>query len=306
MTSPVSNHSAAVACALSAMAVFGLIDNLMRIGTATGGLWQFHLLRSVLALLLLWAAAMAWGIALWPKRPRWVGLRSIMTTTAMVIYFGCLGVLPIEQAVAGLFTAPLFTVLITMVVLREPIGARRIAAVLLGFLGILLVLRPDAQGSGAATVFPLLAGATYAVGNIITRRECAQEETLSLLAGFFGCMMCVGAVGLLMVGVFVTEAPAGADGFLYRGWVTPQGGFLWLILIQGIGSAIGVGLSIRAYQLADPSTIAVFENAMILFATIWAFVLWGEVPGAVTLLGLACIVAAGIVISVRSRALAVP
>lgn len=305
MTPPVTNAKGAIACALGAMAVFGFIDNLMRIGTDTGGLWQFHVLRSLLALFLIALAARLWRVGLRPKSPKWVGLRTVMTTGSMVIYFGCLGALPIAQAVAGLFTAPLFTVLITMIVLREPIGARRISAVMLGFLGILLVLRPDTEGISPATVFPLMAGALYAVGNIITRRHLAEEETLTLLAAFFGCMMLVGIGGVIFAGAFIAEVPAGADGFLYRGWVTPDAGFLALIIIQGVGSVVGVGLAVRAYQLADPSYVSVFENAMIFFATLWAFILWREVPDAMVLAGLGCIVAAGVIISVRTRRVAV-
>ena len=300
------NSKLAVAYTLSAMALFGLIDNFMRLVAETGGLWQFHLMRSVTALGILVIAAAVLKIELRPKRPARVLGRTFFATMAMLVYFGCLGSMPIAQAVAGLFTAPIFVVIFSMIFLRETIGLRRGFAVLLGFFGIILVLRPDAQGLGAMTFLPILAGAFHAIGIIMTRRWCAAEGTLSLLAVFFGFMLVIGGIGTVMMGQFVTDPPAGAAGFVFRGWVPFEGMFLILTVVQGIGSLIGVGLIIKSYQMAESSFIAVFENTMIVFATLWAIVLWGEVPDNIGLLGLLCIMASGVIISVRGRKVAVP
>jgi drug/metabolite transporter (DMT)-like permease len=300
------NPKLAVVYTLSAMALFGLIDNFMRLAAETGGLWQFHLMRSVIALGILVIAAAFLKIGLRPKRPAHVLGRTFFATMAMLVYFGCLGSMPIAQAVAGLFTAPIFVVIFSMIFLRETIGVRRGFAVLLGFFGIILVLRPDAQGLGAMTFLPILAGAFHAIGILMTRRWCAGEGTLSLLAAFFGFMLVIGGVGTVMMGQLVTDPPAGAAGFVFRGWVPFEGTFLILTVVQGIGSLIGVGLIIKSYQMAESSFIAVFENAMIVFATLWAIVLWAEVPDSIGLLGLLCIVASGVIISVRSSKVAVP
>ncbi len=287
-------------CSLSAMALFGLIDNFMRLAADTGSLWQFHLIRSIVALVVLYGAARVMKVGLRMQHPSRVAGRTFFAATAMVIYFGCLGVMPIAQAVAGLFTAPIFVVIFSVLFFGERVGARRIFAVLLGFAGIMLVLRPDAQGIGPLTILPIVAGAFHAMGNITTRRWCADEGTLTLLGAFFVAMLCIGAAGVVVMQVFVAQAPAGADGYVYRGWVPFAGAFMVITLIQGVGSLIGVGLIIRSYQLAESSFISVFENAMIVFATLWAVVLWGEVPSTVGVFGLALIVASGVIISVRS------
>ena len=72
-----------------------------------------------------------------------------------------------------------------------------------------------------------------------------------------------------------------------------------MIVVQGVGSLLGVGLSIKAYQLADATMVAVFENALLVFATLWAIFLWGESPDAPGWLGLAMITAAGVIIALR-------
>ena len=283
----------AIAFVLAAMALFGLIDNYIRLAAETGGLWQFHLLRALVALAVLAVVAAMWRISLRPRRPAWVAARSLLAAVAMVIYFGCLGLMPIAEAVAGLFTAPLWVVIFSVLFWRERVGPRRVFAVLCGFVGIVLVLRPDAGNLSPLTVLPVVAGAVYAMGNIATRRWCAGEGTLTLLAGFFGCMALVGAAGVIVIALWPLPVAPGADGFITRGWVTPGGIFGVMIVVQGVGSLLGVGLTIRAYQMADATFVAVFENTLLLFATLWAVVLWGEVPDAPALAGLALIAFAG-------------
>ncbi len=293
---------AAAALVLGGMGLFGLIDNFMRLAAETGGLWQFHLLRSVIALVVLFPLAWALGIGLRPIRPSRVAARSVLNSIAMVIYFGCLGFMPIAQVVAGLFTAPIFVVIFSVVLFGEKVGPRRVFAVILGFVGIILALRPEAGDLSVWTVVPVVSGALYGLGNLVTRRWCAEEGTFTLLGGFFGMMMIWGALGSLFLFLYPLPVPEGGDGFITRGWVATEGIFLTMIVVQAIGSLIGVGMSIKAYQLADATMVAVFENTLLVFATFWAFVLWGEAPDALGMVGLGLITVAGVIIALRSGA----
>lgn len=302
MATPDQRTGQAIALSVAAMAVFGLVDNFIGLAAETGSLWQFHMLRAVVALALLFAAARIMGWPMGIQRPRAVVVRTALSGTAMVIYFGCLGYMPIAQAVAGLFTAPLFVVIFSALIWKERIGPRRIIAVLLGFIGIILVLRPDAAGLSALTVMPVIAGAFHALATITTRRWCAAEGTLTLLAAFFGFMCLVGTLGVVLIGTFVADPPNGADGFVFRGWTPLTPMFATVIVVQAVGSLIAVGMMIRSYQMAEPSFVAVFENTMIVFATLWAVILWAEWPDRAALIGIGFIITAGVIIALRSRA----
>ena len=291
---------------LGAMALFGLIDNFMRLAAENGGLWQFHFLRGALAVAVLVPLAWMLKVRLRPRNARLVLGRSALNTTAMVIYFGCLGLMPIAQVVAGLFTAPIFVVIFSVLFFGERIGPRRIFAVALGFVGIILALRPEAGELSLLSILPVIAGAFYGLGNLITRRLCGAEGTCTLLGGFFGLMTMAGAAGCLFLWLYPLPVAPGADGFLTRGWVPAEGVFGVMIVVQALGSLLGVGLSIRAYQMADATMVAVFENTLLVFATIWAVILWAEMPDALGLLGLALITAAGIIIALRSGPVMVP
>ena len=300
-----NNRAQAAGLVLVSMGLFGLIDNFMRLAAADGGLWQYHLLRSVVALAVLLPLAASLRISLRPQRPRFVLGRTLLNASAMVIYFGCLGFMPIAQVVAGLFTAPLWTVIFTTGLFGEKVALRQVLAVILGFAGIVIALHPAAGEISLWTLLPVLAGAFYGLGNIVTRRWCGAEGTLTLLAAFFAMLGAVGGLGLIALWLWPLPVLPGPDGFITRGWVTPTWVFGVVIVVQGLGSLIGVGLSIRAYQIAPPTFVAVFENTLLVFATVWAVILWREWPDALGLTGLAMIAAAGVIIAMPDRKAAV-
>jgi drug/metabolite transporter (DMT)-like permease len=95
--------------------------------------------------------------------------------------------------------------------------------------------------------------------------------------------------------------PAGPDGFILRGWVWPSQTFLFWTFVQALGSMIAVGLMVRAYQLTDASRASVFEYVILPISAGWSWVLWGQTIGLVSVLGMALIVAAGVMIAARGR-----
>ena len=292
--------TAALMC-MSGMALFGLIDNFMAQAAAVGGLWQFHALRGALAVAILIPLALVLRARLRPLRPGRVAIRTACNAGAMLIYFGSLGFMPIAQVAAGLFTAPFWVVLFGWALFGDRASPARLVWVALGFAGIVLALRPWAEPVTVWTLLPLLAGALYGMGNLLTRHWLSGEGVLSLLAAFFAALGVIGALGALWLWQFPLPVAPGGDGFLTRGWVPAQGVFLTVIVVQAVGSLIGVGLSIKAYQMADAAVVAVAENTLIVFATVWAVILWGQWPDAATTLGLAMITVAGVLIALGGR-----
>ncbi|MDR0808053.1 MAG: EamA family transporter, partial [Gemmobacter sp.] len=141
-------------------AVIGFTDNFVRLIAAEAGLWQFHATRSVMAWVILLVAGAMFGFKLRPVNLRAVVARSAIQGCSMMIYFGALAFLSVAQAVAGLFTAPVFVLLISRFAYGHKIGPVRILAVAAGFLGVVMVLGPEAmKGASLAATVPLLAGA---------------------------------------------------------------------------------------------------------------------------------------------------
>jgi drug/metabolite transporter (DMT)-like permease len=302
MTKPDRTLAAAGLILIYAM-VIGFTDNYVRVIAAEAGLWQFHATRTVMALAILGALVPVMGLRLRPRSWRAVAARSAIHGTAMVIYFGALGFLPVAIAAAGLFTAPIFVLLISGLVYRQPIGPVRIAAVAIGFLGVVLMLGPSAlAGASLAALLPVLAGAMYAVGNIATRQWCAEESAETLLAGFFAGLGILGLVGMAALAVWPQVAPEGPEGFLLRGPVfwPPAAFWIWTF-VQAAGSLLGVGLMIRSYQIADAGRVSVLEYVILPASAFWSWVIWCETLDLAAWAGMALIVAAGLMIAARAR-----
>lgn len=283
--------------------VIGFTDNYVRVIAEAAGLWQFHLTRSFMAMVILALAAIPLGLRTRPVNLRAVVARSAIHGLSMVIYFGALAFLPVALVAAGLFTAPIFVLLISHFVYGHGIGPVRILAVVLGFVGVMLVLGPEAlSGASLAAVLPILAGALYALGNVATREWCAEERAETLLAGFFLALGVIGALGLGVLALWGHEVPQGADHFLMRGAVWPDATFLFWTFVQAAGSLLGVGLMIRAYQITDAGRASVLEYMILPASALWSWVIWGQTLRASAWAGMALIVAAGVIIALRARA----
>ncbi|WP_338117698.1 DMT family transporter [Sulfitobacter mediterraneus] len=284
---------------LGGMAALGLTDNFVPHISERGSLWQFHLVRSVMAFVVL-GAVVAFGFgSLRTKRPVAVLGRSLFQAGAMLIYFGCLSVLPIGVVVAGLFTSPLFVVLISILFQGKSVGLFRWTAVVIGFVGALMVIRPDPSALDPISFLPIVAGLLYAIGAVATRAWCEGESTLTLTAGFFGML---GVFGLIGVFVVSGEAPAGHDGFVLRSWGPLDAEMLFWFAVQAVGSLIGIGLIFRGYLLGEASHVAVFEYSLLVFASFWAWVLWDQTVPVLGLFGMVLIALAGSIIALRSTA----
>ena len=302
MTAAADRTLAAAAAILGYAIIIGFTDNFVRVIAADGGLWQFHALRGVMAMAILGLAARPLGLRLAPQNLGAVAGRSLIHGCAMLIYFGCLAFLPVATVAAGLFTAPIFVLLISRFAFGHPVGPYRIAAVLIGFLGVILVLGPaSGERIGAATVLPVAAGALYALGNLATREWCAGETAETLLAGFFVTLGLFGLIGMIGLALWPVPVPEGAAGFVLRGATVPTGPFLFWTFVQAAGSLIGVGLMIRAYQIAAASRVAIFEYVILPASALWSYLLWAELVSPRAALGMGLIFLAGLIIVLRRR-----
>jgi drug/metabolite transporter (DMT)-like permease len=108
-------------------------------------------------------------------------------------------------------------------------------------------------------------------------------------------------IGLAVLSVIPRDAPPGPDGFVLRGWVAPSGTFLFWVTVQAVVSVIGVGLMIRAYQVAPAATVSVLEYVILPISALWSLWLWDETLGRGAILGMGLIALAGTLITLAPR-----
>ncbi|MDG1339495.1 MAG: DMT family transporter [Paracoccaceae bacterium] len=287
---------------LGGMMTLGLIDNFVRLIAVDAGLWQFHAVRAVMALAIMGGmAALGWA-TIRPKRKLAVLGRSVFTAGSMLIYFGCLAFLPIGVVAAGLFTSPIFILLISIVFMGVRVGPLRWLAVAIGFVGVMMVIQPNPNDLDWLSFLPIGAGVLYAIGAVATRAWCEGETTLTLTAGFFGVLGVFGVIGLTVLTIWPMPVADGTDGFVTRSFTPLTGTFLFWTTVQAIGSMVGVGLLFRGYLLGDASYVSVLEYSLMIFASFWAWVIWSEGLNLLAMGGVVMIIISGGIISVRSTA----
>ena len=157
---------------VTGMATVGVIDNFITYIAVEVSLWQFHFLRSMIAV----PAIVGFGLmAGWTLRPLrlWPVLgRNMFLSGAMFVYFGCLGFFPISAVAAGLFTAPVLVMFIDAAWSRRRIGPIRLWTACCGFFGSLVVHTPDVAALSWDNLIPVSAGVMSAFGTVATRQWC--------------------------------------------------------------------------------------------------------------------------------------
>ncbi len=279
------------------ISIFGFSDNLTLLVSDQVGVGQFHFSRSLFAILLIATCSRFLGYSIMPVRWKPLIGRTVFMVIAILLYFSVMPMMPIAEAGAGLFTSPIFVLLFSSLFFGERIGWRRASAVLIGTTGVLLILQPAQDGFSPFHMLPVLSGASYALGSIITYRYLHDESPMAILMSFF---VAIGLCGALVASSFTlfsapstlqTQAP-----FLFTGWRSVGTDFwLWMMVIA-IGASLALSLMTRAYQIAKTSYAAIYEYAYLLSVGVFGWMFWGMAPDLFSFAGIVCIVIAGIVI----------
>lgn len=305
-----SNARKGIAYILLGMVCISVNDMLIKKLSGDYPLHEMIFVRSTVALafsLVLVQVEGGWRI-LRTDRPWLHLLRGLLVVCANMTYFTALAVLPLAEAAALFFVMPLFITLLSVPLLGEKVGPWRLGAVLVGFGGVLLMLRPAGVDGGAdvhrvTLLLPILAAFFYACMQIMTRRLGVASKA-SAMAVYIQSTFIV-----VSLGFFVLAGDGRhADGveneslrFLLRAWRWPEPGDLWLFVGLGAVSAvIGYALS-QAYRSAEAALVAPFEYAALPLAIFWGWLIWGELPGPWVSAGILLIVGAGLVVFLRER-----
>ena len=211
--------------------------------------------------------------------------RALCLVVATICAFFALKYLRLTEVTSITFASPLVVALLARPILGERIGAHRLAAVLVGFAGVLVVTRPGLGGMHAAALLAVGAACANALYSLATRLVAANDSSDTTL--FY-----TGLVGSL---VFLPITP-----FV---WAWPASNLVWLLLAAlGTFGALGHWLLILAHRRAPASVLAPFFYAQLLWATVLGFIVFGETPDRWTLIGGAIVMASGLYLVFRERA----
>jgi drug/metabolite transporter (DMT)-like permease len=202
-------------------------------------------------------------------------LRGVSQATSQAFLVIAFTMMPLAGAVAINFSSPLFATLVSMLVLKEPVGATRWAVLLVGFLGVLIVVHPGADTVQLGSLFALMNAVLYGSVTAAVRRMTATEstETLTLYQMLF------------LTGIFALVLPFG--------FIMPTWTIAGVMVLNGLANALGQFWWTRALHLAPTSAVAPFNYFTLVWAIILGFLIWHDVPTTSLLIGSGIVVGSG-------------
>jgi drug/metabolite transporter (DMT)-like permease len=282
----------------AAVLVTGLQDAFIKDISAAYPVWEMQIFRggAALLLILVWIIAGGGLRQLLATRPSGLLLaRSLVLSVASLSFYVSLAGMQFADAVAIYFSLPLMIAALSGLLIGEQVPPRRWVAIAVAFLGVAIITRPTSEVFNPASLIALFSTLCYAVGLMLTRPVGMRVP--SAVMGLWQLMGFV-TTGLVLGAIFGTGAfhdPAHPSlSYLTQGWITPTPWHLLQMLTFGIAAALATILYTAGYKVVAPSFVAPFEYQSLLWASLWGFVLWGDVPGASTFGGAALIVAAGL------------
>ncbi|WP_291296014.1 DMT family transporter [Elioraea sp.] len=278
----------AIAAIIAASATFALSATLVKlvgpaIPTAQMVLFRCAVVLAALSPLIIRAGGIR---TLRTRQPLWHAMRTLAGFGGMMTAFYGFVTLPLAEVTALGFTMPLFLTILSIPLLGEKVGIRRAGAVVVGFLGVLLILRPGASAVPLIPALVVVFGAVcWALAMIAIRRMGKLGESNVTIVAWFSI------VGTVLAGVLAIPV-----------WVTPT--LLQLAALVGVGltSAVAQLLMTDAYRRGEPSIVAPFEYSGILWTALIGFLLFDEQPSPTMFAGVAVLVACGVYILHREVA----
>ncbi|MGH6960924.1 MAG: DMT family transporter [Dongiaceae bacterium] len=281
----------AIAYMLAAVATLTTMDAGVKWLTDDYSVPQIAFMRYLIGIVVAVAMAARMGglTTLRTHRPGGHMLRSALNIGTMLTFYYALTRLPLADTIAICYVAPLFMTVLSVLMLGERVGPRRWSAIAIGFAGVLLILQPGGAGEGtgvsAGALFALSSALLYALTLITSRQLSATESSPTIL--FYYSIGVIVTMGMLMPWM----------------WVMPRWADLGVILFVGIAGSFGQFFLNQAFRYGEVSLLAPLDYTGLIWAAGLGFVLWGDFPTVMVLIGATVIVLASLYVARREAIL---
>lgn len=279
-----------VAVMLLGMLLFALNDAMGKWLVSTYSQGQVILIRSVAALVILVPIVWKGGLSGLMKieRPSLQVARVFFSTAELFCFYFAVAALPLADVMTYWLAAPIYVAALSPFLLGEKVGWRRWTAIAIGFVGVLIALQPSSASLTSAALFSILGSAAFAFMMLSGRQLRNTPDTVLAFWQIIGA----GLAGL--VAVFVTPS----------GWLPIQSGFdLGFLGLLGVVAMAAHVLVNRALKLADAATVAPLQYTLLLWAVVFGWLFFGDVPQTSIVIGAGLIVLSGLYIFFRENTL---
>jgi drug/metabolite transporter (DMT)-like permease len=299
------NNSKGIILIMIAMTLFAMQDSLIKFIFEKSALYEIFFGRYLVAAILLFCYIKFRGqkVTLKTHYPVLTIVRVILHFFAFSFFFISLTYMQLATANALFFSCPFFVSIFAKFFLKEFIGIRRWSAIAFGFMGVLIVLNPNFSEFEFRNLLPVLSALLYAASMTITKYTSDKDDVNTQLYYFY-------LIALIFCGVIYIFMGSGqfnsvnfdpTTQFIFREWFS-NFDYTWkFILFFGVAASIAFVCIFSAYIVASPSVVSLFEYSLIIMSMIPGYFLFNEIPSLRTLIGVICIISAGVYIYFREK-----
>ena len=299
------NNSKGIVLILIAMSLFSMQDALIKFIFEQSALYEIFFGRYLVAAIVLFIYLSFKGqkVSLKTHYPLLTFIRVLLHFIAFSTFFISITYMQLATANALFFSCPFFVSIFAKFFLKEFIGIRRWFAIIFGFMGVLIVLNPNFSNFEYRNLLPVLSALFYAASMTITKYTSDKDDVNTQLYYFYliALILCGIIYFFMGNGQFNNTSFDPTTQFIFREWFS-NFDYTWkFILFFGLAASIAFVCIFSAYIIASPSVVSLFEYSLIIMSMIPGYFLFSEIPSLRTLLGVICIISAGVYIYFRER-----
>ena len=301
-----STTNLGILCAIGAATAFSFNDMAIKFLSGDYPLHQIVFVRATIGLIITLAvfAQLEGGIKLRTQWPWHHAFRAALLATANMLFFTSIASMPLADATAIFFVSPLLITGMSVIFLKEVVSPRRWLCVIVGLIGVIIIVGPGRESFQIAAILPALAALCYGATHMMTRRLRGTESAATMAIYIqLAFVIFAGGFGLVAGDGSYLSSENPSLVFLFSAWTWPPAIDFAVMAITGLASATGGYLITQAYRLSEAGLVAPFEYLALIFALIWGFTIWGEVPTQTVALGIVLVLGSGIYLAVREAKL---
>ena len=300
-----NNNPKGITLILLAMMVFSVQDSIMKYIHNFASLYEVYLVRTLVSLviILLFLKFTKKPIIFKTQYPLLTSCRVILFFFGFSSFYISLTIMPLATATALFFVSPFLITIFANFFLKEEIGPRRWAAVIIGFIGVYIILNPNFSNFDYLSLTPILCAFCYSLSMIIIKKTSDKDNVYTQTFTFYLGAIIISSVFYFLIGdgqYNTINHPSSQ--FIFREWFADLKVSMLLMIATGFTASVAFLLLFTAYSIASPSVVSPYEYSILLWSSLIGWIFFNEIPNINTVVGMIVIVACGIYIFMREKA----
>ena len=299
-----TNDQKGIILVIVGMMLFSVQDALIKNLSSNASLIQIFVCRGIIGIVILSIFLQATNrrFSIKSKNPAIAIARALLFPFAFLCFYLAIAAMPIAEASALFFVSPFFMTILSKIILNNKVGIHRVFAIIVGFFGIILIIKPEFDNFNWVMILPVVCAFAYSLSMILTIYTKDTDTTYQQTSHVYLGSIAVGTIIYLLFGNYYGSYENNPSiSYLLREWDFTDLTVLYKMLIISIFGTIGILCLINAYRIGLPSIVSPFEYTMIINAIIIGYFIFNEQPDYYSIAGMILIVGSGIYIFLRER-----